>query len=95
MKFKLKAPGTKCLKRKYDDLLSSFAFTCSLRRCNMGAAYLNGCGVPKNAALATQWLKMAAAGAAHSSTSQLNLSRFTLSLKPLNAKLSIPQNVLR
>jgi len=32
MKSKLKAPGTKRLKQKYDNLLSSFAFTFNLRR---------------------------------------------------------------
>ena len=31
MKSKLKAPGTKCLKLKYDNLLSSFAFKFNLR----------------------------------------------------------------
>jgi len=32
IKSKLKAPGTKCLKLKVDNLLSSVAFECNLRR---------------------------------------------------------------
>ena len=32
MKSKLKPPGTECLKLKYDNLLSSFAFKFNLRR---------------------------------------------------------------
>jgi len=32
IKLSLKAPGTKCVKLKYDGLLSSFAFTFNLRR---------------------------------------------------------------
>jgi hypothetical protein len=35
MKFKLKAPGTKRLKLRYDHLLSMFAFNSNLRRYNL------------------------------------------------------------
>jgi hypothetical protein len=37
MKPRLKAPGTKCWKVKYDNLLSNFAFTFNLRRYVMAA----------------------------------------------------------
>ena len=37
MKSKLKAPGTKLLKLKYDNLLSNFAFNFNLRRYNKNA----------------------------------------------------------
>jgi len=35
----LKPPGTKRLKLKYDELLSSFAFNFNLRRCTMGSLF--------------------------------------------------------
>jgi len=38
MKPKLKAPGTKRLNLKYDELLSSFAFNCNLLRYTKGSA---------------------------------------------------------
>jgi hypothetical protein len=40
----LKAPGTKRLKLKYDELVSNFAFKFNLRRYTMG---LSGCADTK------------------------------------------------
>jgi len=40
MKSKLKPPGTKRLKLKYDNVISSFAFNFNLRRYNGGNIFL-------------------------------------------------------
>jgi len=66
IKPKLKAPGTKLLKLEHDNLLSSFAFELNLRRYDMDLQ-------SNSAALAEE---QAEGRGLHSSTFQLNLSRF-------------------
>ena len=69
MKSVLKAPGSMLLKLRYDGPLSEFAFKFNLRRFSMGMAMMDfvvrecRAVVPRGRGL-------------HSSTSQLNLSRF-------------------
>jgi len=63
MKPKLKPPGSKRLKLNWDILLSNFAFKFNLRRCNPSPT----------AALASAFNL---GRGLHSSTFQLNLSRF-------------------
>jgi hypothetical protein len=70
MKPMLKAPGYMLLKLRYDGPGSIFAFTFKLRRYTRGGV----CSVPST------WVRAATGGTTgrglHSSTSQLNLSRF-------------------
>ena len=65
MKYRLKAPGTKRLKLKYDVLLSCFAFNFILRRYTAGLAYVGGgWGLRRGAAGARQAARLAAEVAA-------------------------------
>jgi hypothetical protein len=68
MKRKLKPPGTKHLKAKYDKLLSNAAFKFNVRRYKMERGY--------GAAAAREHEQSADRGL-HSSTFQLNLSTFS------------------
>jgi hypothetical protein len=67
MKPKLKAPGPSLLTLKYDEPLSSYAFKFNLRRYHMFGAGGGGLEMPGDAMLGR---------GLHSSTFQLNLSRF-------------------
>ena len=66
----LKAPGSKRLKLDYDEPLLNFAFKFNLRRCN------EACMANPDIARATGGGKYLIGRGLHSSTFQLNLSRF-------------------
>ena len=76
----LKAPGTKRLKPKYDELLSKFAFKFNLRRYTSATSSCPTATTRRArrraAAPAPPRRARARQGITHSSTVQLNLSRF-------------------
>jgi hypothetical protein len=72
MKPKLKPPGTEHLKLRCDEALSNLAFNFNLRRYSMVRAYIHY----QNSATVELSSATVPGRGLHSSTSQLNLSRF-------------------